>query len=299
MANNSAARAACSTARPSITCWSRRCCLSDGSIATFREIARDEVPAGDTLEAACYRTVLRLASRACRGDRAAISRRSCGGSADTIWTSSRTLRKPVNLAKMMVGSEGTLGVVLEAKLRLVPLPKAKAVMVIEFADLLEALAATPVILRHGPSAIEVMDKIDPRSHAAESRRSTEFARRIIEGDPAATLCVEFYADRAEDLPPRLRALEEDLRARGIGYALSLRNGSGGAGAHLELAGSRAGAFDGDEGGREVDLVRRGHGGGAGTVERIYRAVSGIAARAWNHGGDLRACVGRDVCTCGR
>ena len=54
---------------------------------------------------------------------------------------------PVNLAKMMVGSEGTLGVVLEAKLRLVPLPKAKAVMVIEFADLLEALSAAPVIVR--------------------------------------------------------------------------------------------------------------------------------------------------------
>ena len=51
--------------------------------------------------------------------------------------------KPVNLARIMVGSEGTLGIVLEAKLRLVPLPKAKAVMVIMFADLLESLAAAP------------------------------------------------------------------------------------------------------------------------------------------------------------
>ena len=40
----------------------------------------------------------------------------------------------------MVGSEGTLGVVLEAKINLVPLPKAKAVLAIQFADLLEALA---------------------------------------------------------------------------------------------------------------------------------------------------------------
>src|SRR5438105_11238351 len=66
--------------------------------------------------------------------------------------------KPVNLAKIMVGSEGTLGIVLEAKLKLVPLPKAKALMVIMFADLLESLGAAPVILRHQPSAIEVMDK---------------------------------------------------------------------------------------------------------------------------------------------
>ncbi len=74
-------------------------------------------------------------------------RKSCAASAATIWTSSSTASKPVNLAKIMVGSEGTLGVVLEAKLRLVPLPKAKAVMVIGFADLLESLAAAPVILR--------------------------------------------------------------------------------------------------------------------------------------------------------
>ncbi len=51
--------------------------------------------------------------------------------------------EPFNMAKLMVGSEGTLGVVLEAKISLVPLPEAKAVLAIQFADLLEALEATP------------------------------------------------------------------------------------------------------------------------------------------------------------
>src|SRR5260370_1213611 len=36
--------------------------LSDGSIAHFRDTPRSQTPAGDTLEAACYRTVLRLAA---------------------------------------------------------------------------------------------------------------------------------------------------------------------------------------------------------------------------------------------
>jgi hypothetical protein len=40
----------------------------------------------------------------------------------------------------------------------VPLPQAKAVMAIQFEHLLESLAATPVILKHRPSAVEVMDK---------------------------------------------------------------------------------------------------------------------------------------------
>ena len=48
--------------------------------------------------------------------------------------------------RMLAGSEGTLGVVLEAKVKLVPLPNAKAVMVIVFTDLLEALSAAPAAL---------------------------------------------------------------------------------------------------------------------------------------------------------
>ena len=188
--------------------------LSDGSIAHFREIGRAEIPGGDSLEAACYAAVLRLASEhAAEIERRypQVLRRVGGYNLDEF----RDPSKPVNLARIMVGSEGTLGIVLEAKLRLVPLPKAKAVMVISFADLLESLAATPVILKHAPSAVEVMDKSildNTRQNAALDRIRTSF----IEGDPAATLCVEFYGDRKEDLPPRLNALEQDLRARKLG-----------------------------------------------------------------------------------
>jgi FAD/FMN-containing dehydrogenase/Fe-S oxidoreductase len=190
--------------------------LSDGSLVHFREMPRSDVPTGDTMEATCYRTVLRLASEhASEIDRRypKILRRVGGYNLDEFTDPA----KPVNLAKIMVGSEGTLGIVLEAKLGLVPLPKAKAVMVIPFSDLLESLSAAPVILRHKPSAVEVMDKAildNTRQNEALDRIRNKF----IEGDPASTLCVEFYADRKEDLPPRLKALEEDLRSRKLGYA---------------------------------------------------------------------------------
>ena len=123
---------------------------------------------------------------------------------------------PFNLVALMVGSEGTLGVVLSAKLKLVPLPRAKAVMAIQFEQLLESLAATPLILRHGPSAVEVMDK-SILDHTRKSAALEAMRQSFIEGDPGALLCVEFYADRAEDLPPRLEALERDLRAHRFGY----------------------------------------------------------------------------------
>ncbi|HSP70414.1 MAG TPA: FAD-linked oxidase C-terminal domain-containing protein [Bryobacteraceae bacterium] len=190
--------------------------LADGSIVEFREIGRDDVPTGDdTLEARCYQTVLRLAAEHAEEiDRRypKVLRRVGGYNLNEFVD----LAKPVNLAKMLVGSEGTLGVVLEAKLKLVPLPKFKAVMVIEFADLLEALSAAPVIVKHGPSAVEVMDK-SILDNTRQNANLDRIRKMFIEGDPAATLCVEFYGDKKEDLPPRLAALEEDLRAQQLGY----------------------------------------------------------------------------------
>ena len=189
--------------------------LSDGSVVQFREIPRDEIPTGDTLEAACYRAVLHLtrqhsAEIAQRYPK--ILRRVGGYNLDEFADPAST----VNLAKLMVGSEGTLGVVLEAKLRLVPLPKAKAVMVIGFHHLLDSLHATPSILAHQPSAVEVMDK-SILDNTRQNLALDQARRAVIQGDPAAILCVEFYADRKEDLPARLTALETDLRSRNLGY----------------------------------------------------------------------------------
>jgi Fe-S oxidoreductase len=166
------------------------------------------------MQARCYQTVLGLAAEhADEIDRRypKVLRRVGGYNLDAFVNS-----PTVNLSKMMVGSEGTLGVVLEAKLNLVPLPKFKAVMVIEFADLLEALSAAPVIVKHGPSAVEVMDK-SILDNTRQNANLDRIRKMFIDGDPAATLCVEFYGDKKEDLPPRLAALEEDLRARQLGY----------------------------------------------------------------------------------
>jgi len=124
--------------------------------------------------------------------------------------------RPFNLAKLLVGSEGTLGVVLAAKINLVTLPRAKAVLAIQFTELLDALGAAPLILRHGPSAVEVMDGFI-LDYTRQSPALTAMRDSFIEGNPGALLCVEFYADEAAALPPRLQALEADLRAHGFGY----------------------------------------------------------------------------------
>src|SRR5262249_38423952 len=82
-------------------------------------------------------------------------------------------------------------------------------------DLLKALAATPAILAHNPSAVEVIDRyiLDSTRLNPEASRLRDF----LHGDPEAILIIEFFSDHAEDLPPRLDNLEGDLRARGCGY----------------------------------------------------------------------------------
>jgi FAD/FMN-containing dehydrogenase/NAD-dependent dihydropyrimidine dehydrogenase PreA subunit len=187
--------------------------LADGSTAHFRPldaVALEEACAGDTLEAKCYRAVRQLAG-ACRHEIdlrfPKVLRRVGGYNLDEFVNAA----KPFNLAKLVVGSEGTLGLVVAAKINLVALPAAKAVLTIEFDELLDALAATPLILRHVPSAVEVMDRFI-LDHAKESAALDALRKSVLQIEPGALLCVEMYADRAEDLPPRLEALERDLAA---------------------------------------------------------------------------------------
>ena len=186
--------------------------LSDGSQVHMRPLNRaglDAACEGDTLEARCYRTVRQVA-RDCAAEIAKrypkVVRRVAGYNLDEFVDDSR----PFNLSKIIVGSEGTLGMITAAKIKLVPLPKEKAVLAIEFDKLLDALAATPVILKHKPSAVEVMDAFI-LNHARENPAMDRMRRAILQtDDPGALLCVELYADRADELPPRLDSIERDL-----------------------------------------------------------------------------------------
>jgi FAD/FMN-containing dehydrogenase/Fe-S oxidoreductase len=193
-----------------------RVVLSDGSTVHLRSLDPSELArtsSGDTLEARCYRTVRGIAV----GRRHEIGRRfpkvlrRVGGYNLDEFTDPSA---PFNLAKLIVGSEGTLGLVIAAKVNLVMLPAAKAVLTIEFDELLDALAATPLVLRHQPSAVEVMDRFI-LDHARESPALDALRRSILQTEPGALLCVEFYGDRAEDLLPRLQQLERELGASGF------------------------------------------------------------------------------------
>ena len=194
--------------------------LADGSVAHLRPLTVDELDAAcaaDTFEGACYRTVRRLAAeQAGEIDRRypKILRRVGGYNLDAFTPARIDAGEPFDLTKLIVGSEGTLGLILEARLNLVPLPKAKAVLTIEYDDLLDALGETPAILAHNPSAIEVMDH-SILDHARENPALDAMRRAVLETDCGALLCVELYGDSAQEIRPRLNRLESNVRARGV------------------------------------------------------------------------------------
>lgn len=194
----------------------QRVVLSDGTLAHFRPLPAHELDvarAGDSLEARAYREVPDLAVRhAAEIDRRfpKVLRRVGGYNLDAFVD--RSL--PVDLTKILVGSEGTLGFIVDATVGLVPLPAAKAVLTIEFDELLDALGATPLVLRHGPSAVEVMDDFI-LSHAKEHSTLDAQRRSMIDTDGSSLLCVEFYADRQDELVGRLEAVERDLKGEGV------------------------------------------------------------------------------------
>lgn len=120
-----------------------------------------------------------------------------------------------NLAKLLVGSEGTLAVVTEAKLNLVPLPKHSVLAVVHFHDLFSALDAVSPIIDFQPSAIELLD-----DNIIDLTRSTmECSRRLtfVDGFPAALLLVEFQGDSKTALIEKLNRLADFLSKNKLGY----------------------------------------------------------------------------------
>jgi glycolate oxidase len=81
---------------------------------------------------------------------------------DIIWTGANVLKNSTgyNLTQLMVGSEGTLGIVTRIVVRLIPLPKQNLLMLVPFASAERACEAVSAVFRAGftPSAMEFMER---------------------------------------------------------------------------------------------------------------------------------------------
>ena len=121
-----------------------------------------------------------------------------------------------NLAKIVVGSEGTLAAVHQAKVRIEPRPPATAVCVVHFADIVDAIRASDIILPFKPAAIELID--DMIMDLARSSLELSRLMGFVQGHPAAILVVEFYGENEVHLRSKLDEMEAALKRNKAGYA---------------------------------------------------------------------------------
>ncbi|MBN1121615.1 MAG: FAD-binding protein [Anaerolineae bacterium] len=113
-----------------------------------------------------------------------------------------------NLAELIAGSEGTLGIISEAALNLVPVPKVKWLVLVHYAEIGAALAAVPAILGSDPYAVEMVDRM--LLDLTRGRLEYKHLLTFIEGDPEAVLMVEYAGDDERLLADRVEALKNIL-----------------------------------------------------------------------------------------
>ncbi|HVS40397.1 MAG TPA: FAD-linked oxidase C-terminal domain-containing protein [Gemmataceae bacterium] len=114
----------------------------------------------------------------------------------------------VGLHQLLVGSEGTLAVVTEAELGLLPRPKTRGLLVPQFASLAAAMDAVAACLEMKPSAVELMDHYLLELTAGNlALRET---MKAIVGKPQAVLMVEFSGDDEREIADRVERLRKRL-----------------------------------------------------------------------------------------
>lgn len=210
--------------------------LSDGSEAEFKTLNIDEFHQkceGETLEASIYKTVRSLLSnydnqQEIRKEfpKKSIERRNTGYAVDLLLETAPFTAgtEDFNFSKLIAGSEGTLALITEIKLNVVPLPpKETGLMCVHFTSIDESLRANLIALKYRPSASELIDHyiLDCTKDNIEQSKN----RFFVLGDPGAILVIEFARETRAEIIEIAKQAEAEMRAAGLGYHFPLLFGN--------------------------------------------------------------------------
>lgn len=129
-------------------------------------------------------------------------------SGEIIWTGANVLKNATgyNLTQLVVGSEGTLGIVTKIVLKLIPLPKHDLLMLVPFRSLEKAGEAVSAIFRAGftPSALELVE-IDALKIVSDMVDSSAVP---VTPDTEAHLIIEVDGNHLDTLMQEMEAIAE-------------------------------------------------------------------------------------------
>lgn len=118
----------------------------------------------------------------------------------------------INLAHLLIGSEGTLGVIRSATIRLVAKPKYTVLAVLAFDSVEQACDETPRLLEYQSSAIELIPRVllELAASVPAYARMLDFIPGASDHLPAALLAVEFAGDNLQHLVAQARSLRANV-----------------------------------------------------------------------------------------
>ncbi|NQT18814.1 MAG: FAD-binding oxidoreductase, partial [Planctomycetes bacterium] len=114
-----------------------------------------------------------------------------------------------HLQRLICGSEGTLGIIVEAELDVADPPRCTELLVLAFADLQAACDAVPLIMEMQPSALEAMD----RSATTIVRERRPELKRFLPEDAQLLLFVEFDGPEREPLVEKTDRVKHEMLSK--------------------------------------------------------------------------------------
>jgi len=206
--------------------------LSDGSLIELEDLSEKEFLHKCTLsgkEGALYRQILSFFDDEKKVDRLleefpkpSITRRNTGYALDILAQSQvfSDSGQAFNFSKLLCGSEGTLALITEIKVKLTPISKqVKGVVCAHFEELPQAFYANLIALRFSPNVCELMDHYILDCTKGNIEQSEN--RFFIKGAPQAILIIELEAPDLEALKDKAKLLEETMLSEGYGYYFPL------------------------------------------------------------------------------
>lgn len=208
-----------------------RALLADGTPVTFGALDADAWTAKTRqsgTEGEVYKRVdalLKVHEQAVRRDTPRWWRRAGGYRLERMVEAPEVDRGPGrpwdgtrNLAHLMAGSEGTLGIATELTVDLVERPTHAALGVVHYQTRREALEAVEGILETGPTAVELFDRIalERALNVTEYAPKLHFVHRNANGSlPAALLIVEYSGGSTAEVRDGLGRLRRHLGAGAV------------------------------------------------------------------------------------
>ena len=202
--------------------------LSDGSVCNFRELSKEQIiekTKAKSLEGSIYRQIIKILSnksvqKSIVNDfpEASIHRRNTGYALDELLKMQPFSDDeiPLNLSKLLTGSEGTLAFTTSITLKLEDLPPSKSVMlVLHFDSISKSMKSVASLMKHNLYTCELIDKtiLDcTKDHVGYSKN-----RFFLKGDPKAILLLELRNENLEELKKQLNKLEKQVEDDKLAY----------------------------------------------------------------------------------